>query len=148
MAWMWLGVTLACIVVEMVTSGIFFILFAVGALLAFLYSLFAGILVVQVIIFAVVTMLCLLFLRPLVRRWLKLGKYGTAQGRPDYIDQNIGREGIVVREITSAVKGQVKIGSEVWTACGVDTQSIANGERVRVIRIEGVTAVVEPLSSS
>ncbi len=142
---MWLILTFVCIVLELLTTGIFFILFALGTLFAFIASFFSVSVTNQVVVFAAVTLLCLLFLRPFVRRWLHLDGSGGAGSVPDYIEQNIGLEAPVTEEIVAGGKGQIRIGTEIWTARAVDNRGIARGRTVRVVRIEGVTAVVEPV---
>lgn len=144
--WLWLGLTFLCIILELVTSGIFFILFAVGTLAAFVYALVAPNITGEVLSFAIITLVCLLFLRPVVRRWLHLGKYGKDFTVPDYIEQNVGREGVVTRAFAHESTGQIRVGSEVWTARSLDGATYAVDDHVRVIRIEGVTALVEGLS--
>jgi membrane protein implicated in regulation of membrane protease activity len=141
--WMWLILTLVCVILEILTYGIFFILFALGTLAAFILSRFTDHAPVQVGIFALVTVLALIFLRPAVRRWLHLGKYGQSYGVPDYISQNVGKEGIVIKAIPAHGKGQIKVGTEVWTANAQDFGELPEGARVRIIRIQGVTAIVE-----
>lgn len=141
--WAWLIATLLCVVLELVTYGIFFVLFAVGTLVAFIVAQFSSNIVAQVLTFAVVTILCLIFLRPAVRRWLKLGKYGADSSVPDYIEQYQGKIAVVLADIPAGAKGQVKIDNETWTAKAVDGRAITAGSNVRVLRIEGVTAVVE-----
>lgn len=141
--WVWLILTFVCVVLEIVTYGIFFVLFAVGTLAAFIVAMFTQSIAIQVVIFAVVTVLCLLFLRPVVRKWLGLGKYGKGRSVPDYIEQYQGKEGIVTKAIVKDDKGEVKIGTEVWTACAKDGESIQTGAKVSIVRIEGVTAIVE-----
>ncbi len=140
---MWLILTFVCIILELLTTGIFFILFALGTLFAFIASFFSVSVTNQVVVFAAVTLLCLLFLRPFVRRWLHLDGDGSAGTVPDYIEQNIGLEAPVTEEIVAGGKGQIRIGTEIWTARAVDNRGIELGRTVRVVRIEGVTAVVE-----
>lgn len=146
--WLWLILTLVCIVLEIVTYGIFFVLFAVGTLAAFVVAQFSSSIAVQILAFAVVTVVCLVFLRPVVRRWLKLGKYGANDTVPDYIDQYQGKIGVVLQDIPAGAKGQVKIDNETWTAKAVDDRPIAAGSNVCVMRIEGVTAIVESQKNS
>ncbi|MFB5189620.1 NfeD family protein [Alicyclobacillus fastidiosus] len=141
--WTWLILTFVCIILELLTAGIFFILFAVGTLLAFVVAFFSVSVIDQVVVFAAATLLCLLFLRPFVRRWLHLGRYGKDYTVPDYIEQNIGREAPITRAIPENGTGQVRIGTEVWTARELHHRAVAVGTTVRVVRIEGVTAIVE-----
>lgn len=143
MDWLWLGLTFLCIILELMTTGIFFILFAVGTLAAFIYALFSSNIVGEVLTFAVLSVVCLLFLRPILRKWLHLDEVGQSFGVPDYIEQNVGKEATVTRMVSVAAKGQVRIGYELWTAKTLSGGPFEVGEVVRVVGIEGVTAVIE-----
>lgn len=55
----------------------------------------------------------------------------------------IGKVGTVVKEINvSEETGQIKIGSEIWSAITTDTNNIPKGTKVKVLEIDGVKAVV------
>ena len=57
-------------------------------------------------------------------------------------DSLIGKEGIVIKRIIpNSYSGKVKIGSDVWSATASD--EIEEGERVRIIKVEGVHLYVE-----
>ena len=54
-----------------------------------------------------------------------------------------GKIGVVTRAIGELEPGLVKIGGETWTARSFyDEEPIAEGSRVEVVKIEGVTALV------
>ena len=56
----------------------------------------------------------------------------------------IGKRGIVIKDIDPiSGKGQVKIGTEVWSAKSIDDRKIEKGLEVEIIEIEGVKAVVK-----
>ena len=55
----------------------------------------------------------------------------------------IGKEAIATKDITPLDGGVVKIGGELWLARPTDDAEIKQGLRVRVVRIEGVTLIVE-----
>ncbi len=59
--------------------------------------------------------------------------------RETNIDQLIGKEGIVVKDITSN-GGQVKVGTELWRA--VSDENTKKGTKVKIVSIEGVTLKV------
>ena len=64
MVWIWLGVMIASLVVEISTMGFFSIWFAVGALVAMILALIPGIGPwVQIIVFATVSVVSFVFLR-------------------------------------------------------------------------------------
>ncbi len=57
--------------------------------------------------------------------------------------------GIVTKEINSVLgSGQIKIGGEVWSAKVKSDITIPEGEEVTITEIDGVKAVVEPISAS
>jgi membrane protein implicated in regulation of membrane protease activity len=70
-----------------------------------------------------------------------------SRGLPDTPGRElIGRVGVVTREIGPHRAGQVRIGTEPWTArsyAGVDP--IRPGTAVEVMLVEGATALVHPL---
>jgi hypothetical protein len=64
------------------------------------------------------------------------------------VDAMQGRIGVVTRAIGELESGLVKVGGETWTARSFyDEEPIAEGSRVEVIKIEGVTALVVPAPS-
>ena len=55
----------------------------------------------------------------------------------------IGKVGTVAKEInTLEPTGQIKIGSEIWSAITTDETNIPKGTKVKVLEIDGVKAVV------
>ena len=64
----WLALFVVLIVFEAVTTGLFTIWFAGGALIALLVSLFLDMWVVQMVVFLIVSFLLLYFMRPVAMR--------------------------------------------------------------------------------
>jgi hypothetical protein len=58
-------------------------------------------------------------------------------------DSLIGKEAIAKSDLDPLDGGAVKIGGDVWLARPVDETAIKLGSIVRVVRIEGVTLIVE-----
>ncbi|MFE9773790.1 NfeD family protein [Streptomyces sp. NPDC005931] len=94
---------------------------------------------VQFLIFALVSTVTVLFVRPLALRHMvqpQTQRFGT--------DALIGRAAHVVSEVT-ALGGRVRIDGEEWTARAYDeTLVIPAGATVDVIEISGTTALVYP----
>lgn len=135
----WLALALVLAAVEVATLDLFFAMLAAGALAAALAAALGGGLVVQVFTAVVVALVLLGLLRPLLVRRLHAGD-PTLTGAAALV----GREARVVETVTDT-GGRVKILGEVWSARtrGSDlTDSILPGQQVRVIAIEGATAVV------
>jgi membrane protein implicated in regulation of membrane protease activity len=135
--WLIAGVILA--VGEMHFSGFFLGPFALGAFGAAVASLVGLGFALTVGIFAVITVLTFLLLRPIARRHLRQPaelRTGTAA--------LVGRSAMVLERIANDEGvGVVKIDGEVWTARAYeDDQVIPAGQRVQVVEIRGATALV------
>jgi hypothetical protein len=59
------------------------------------------------------------------------------------VDSLIGREAISKTDIDPLDGGVVKLSGELWLSRPADDEIIKQGSRVRVVRIEGVTLIVE-----
>ncbi len=130
------------VIVETVTTQLVSIWFAAGALAAFLTALFTDSIAIQLVVFLAVSVLLLLFTRPLLKRFIipKIQKTNAA-------DVLVGKHCKVVDTIdNSKGSGRIQDGGLQWNARNhIDDQPIAAGTMVEVMRIEGVTAYVTPL---
>lgn len=134
----WLIISGIFFVMEIITVGFLVFWFALGALITALVSVFTDNLIIQTAVFVISSTLLLFLTKPFVK---KLSRKDKVQTNAYSI---IGKKGIVTREIDSKKGiGQVKIGSEVWTARS--TTAISEGSEVVVKEIDGVKVVVEPL---
>ncbi|MGC5166047.1 NfeD family protein [Luteimicrobium sp. DT211] len=143
MEWLWwIGAALLFAVVEVMTLSFVLVMFAGGALVAAIVCAFGWPFWAQVVVFGIVSTIFLVtFRRWLVRRF----RTSTPVARTN-ADALVGREAVALAEV-SEVGGRIKLGGEVWTARVVrGSLAIPTGEHVRVVRIDGATAVVEPLS--
>ncbi|SRR5690625_4129694 len=136
--WMiWLALALLFAIIEMLTLDLIFAMLTGGALFGMLTSLLGGNIWVQVVIFAVASLLLLVLLRPWGLKLLfRKGPY-----IPTGADAHVGRPAVVVAEVSS-VNGRVKLMGEVWTARTETPEVLAVGTPVTVVRIDGATAVV------
>lgn len=132
----WLIALVVFLMVEASTVTMVSLWFAVGALVAMIVSLFAG-LGWQVGVFLVVSAVALTALRPLVRKYFKPRVTKTN------VDAIIGSQGYVTTPIDNmAATGKVKLGAMEWTARSTSGEPIPAGTLVKVDRIEGVKAFV------
>ncbi|MFF1830837.1 NfeD family protein [Paenarthrobacter sp. NPDC058040] len=139
---LWLTVFLAFAVVEMLTLDLFFIMLGGGAL-AGLVADFAGAdFWLQIVIFSVVSLLMIAFVRPVALKHLHKG---PAEQRTN-VDRLIGQSALVI-EAVSGTSGLVKIGGDVWSARST-SGVIDPGATVQVTRIDGATAVVASTAES
>lgn len=138
----WLIVAGLCFVIEIYTVGFFVFWFGIGALLALVVSLFTNNLFIQAIVFIVSSCLCLIFTKPLIK---KFGK--VAKTTPTNVFSIIGKEGFVIEDISSLnYSGKIKVDGEVWSATA--KSDIKKDSKVKVKRINGVKAEVEEINNS
>jgi membrane protein implicated in regulation of membrane protease activity len=135
---LWLTVFLAFAVVEMLTLDLFFIMLGGGALAGLLADFAGADFWLQIVVFCVVSLMMIAFVRPVALRHLRKG---PADQRTN-VDRLIG-ESALVMETVSTSSGLVKIGGDVWSARS-ETGVLNAGQRVVVSAIEGATAVVVP----
>ncbi|WP_353067036.1 NfeD family protein [Arcanobacterium hippocoleae] len=109
---------------------------ALGAFSTAIVAAFSTSLTLQIITFAVVAVVALLFVRPWARNHINAGT-----GKESNVYAMTGRNAIALSEITEN-SGRVKIGGEVWSARTKNDQIIPAGAEVTVLEIEGAHAVV------
>lgn len=143
MPYVWLAVIVAGVLLEAVTVQLVSIWFVVGALAALLCSLLTNAVGVQTAVFAVVTLLSLIFTRPLVQRKIHTKAEHTNA------DRVIGQTALVTEEINNEIgSGQVNASGQIWTARAVDRSIIPVGTNVVVQSIQGVKLMVRPISAN
>ena len=138
----WLVLLVVFAATEAVTVGLTSIWFAAGALAALVAALLGWALWIQIALFLVVSLLCLLAVRPLARRHL------NDKIEPTNADRVIGDEAQVTQDIDNIRgRGAVIIRGMTWSARSEDDSLIPTGTMVRVLRIEGVKVFVEPIAA-
>ena len=139
----WLIVAGFFFILEIATTGFLVCWLGVGALLAMILSFFVDNIVLQVMLFAISSVVLILFTKPLVKKFI------DKKTIPTNIDSIIGKEGIVIETIdTIKAVGQVKLGGEVWSAKSfAENVVIEKGAKVVVKEINGVKLVVEEVKT-
>ena len=135
----WLVALIILAVVEAATVTLVSLWFALGALAALITSFFVQNIWIQFAVFLVVSLVTLLVIRPLTRRYVAPKQVATNA------DRAVGAEGVVTQAIDNRnAQGQVTVGGSVWTARSDPEKPIPEGATVRVLRIEGVKLIVTP----
>ena len=134
----WLGVFVLALVVEALTSEIVSIWFAVGAVIATIVSLIPGVAWwVSLIVFIVISVATLLFVRPIVSRYLKRNEVKFN------VDELIHKKGHLTKECNKDSYGEVKINGVVWTAISQNDEVVLPvGTYVEVLAITGNKLIV------
>ncbi|MGI5214805.1 NfeD family protein [Plantactinospora sp. CA-290183] len=144
--WIVLGVVL--VVAEIFTTTLFLVMFGIGAFAAAGAAALGAPFAIQALVFAGVSAATLLLARPTIRRHQQSALVSGEQ--PFGVEAIAGSTALVLDRV-DADGGMVKIDGEMWGARSYDaTQVFVPGERVRVIEVKGVTALVwrDDLSSS
>ena len=134
----WLILSGIFFIIEIATVGFLVFWFAIGALFAMVVSLFTSNIAIQTTVFVVSSTILLFFTRKFVNKVTK---------RENEIQTNaysiIGKRGIVIKDIDPIEgKGQIKVGTEIWSAKSVDDRKIEAGIEVEILEIDGVKAIV------
>ncbi|MBQ2163120.1 MAG: NfeD family protein [Muribaculaceae bacterium] len=138
---LWTLVGILCLILEL-TSGDFFIMcFSIGAFVTAIVAAFVPSFTVQVIVFAVASLLCLLFVRPLALKYF----HRKDPDRPSNADAMVGRRGVVTEKIETGGYGRVKIDGDSWKAQSSISSDINKGTRVEVTAIDSVIITVIPV---
>ena len=136
----WLGILIVFVGVELATAQLTTIWFAGGAFASFILSFFDGVSIwVQLVVFVLVSLLLLVFTRPALIRLIDKNKVKTN------VETVPGKTALVVEQIENLQsKGAVEIAGITWTARAQDDDEIiAVGEKVIVLRVEGVKVIVK-----
>lgn len=132
MAGIWLGALLLFLILEGQTAAVVALWFAAGALVAMIAAACGAQLWLQLLLFAVVSVVLLALLKPVVQKFFtpKLVKTNT--------DALVGTVGPVVEDIDNIqAVGRVKLGGMEWSARSTTGMPIAKDALVQVDRIEG-----------
>jgi membrane protein implicated in regulation of membrane protease activity len=139
----WIVIALVLFGAELLTLSFVAFYPALGALAAAVAALLGGNVVIQVITFAIVAVATLLLTRRPLLRWIR-----RTPSVPSNASNVIGRRAVVVIEIGAGPgeRGQVRVGTEHWSAKSENEQPVAEGTTVEVVRIDGVALVVRPVA--
>jgi len=135
--WVWVAVTILCIVIETLTLSLTTIWFGISAFVMVFLALTPIPFVVQLFIFVVVSMLLLIFTRPVLKKKFSQKKIATNYERI------IGQIALVTKKITPIDKGTIKINGMEWTASVSENIVLEEGTNCVIEKIEGVTAYVK-----
>lgn len=136
---LWLIIAVVFGIAELMTTSLTLVWFSIGALVAMVLSTFIESIVVQISIFAIISITLLVVST----------KYFVDKDKDFKYDTNlqgiVQKKGIVKKEINPYDLGIVTLGGEDWTAISAENIKIEKGTVVKVIKIEGVKLVVSPV---
>ncbi|MCR5765980.1 MAG: NfeD family protein [Treponema sp.] len=137
--WVWVGVTIICIVIESLTLALTTIWFGISAFVMVFLAFTPMPFPAQLFIFVALALILLIFTRPVVKKKLNQKKIAT-----NY-DSIIGQIAVVTKKITAIEKGSVKINGMEWTAAVKEDIVLEEGSKCIIEEIAGVTAYVKSI---
>ncbi len=134
----WAVIIILFAVLEMFTAQLLSIWFVLGAIGALIAALCGANTTIQIVVFIVVTVIALIATRPIVKKHLNTKVQNTNA------DRCIGQDAVVIEQIDNLKPcGQVKVNGTVWTARNSDNTVIETDTIVTVEKIDGVKLIVK-----
>ena len=137
----WAVVAVICLILELTAGDFFIICFSIGAFFAAIAAALGMGIYVQLLTFAVFTLISLFWVRPFAQRYLHKGE----DNRVSNAEALLGRQGRVVETIKADGFGRVQIDGDIWKAVTNESADIPKGTNVRVVGREStiITVVIE-----
>ena len=136
MPFVWIAVIAILIFAELATTPLVAIWFMPSAVVATVLSFFNVPIYVQLIVFVIVSVVFIIFSKPIFNKMFHL------KHTPTNADTVIGEHAVVVEEVCNLEsRGLVKVRGQVWSARSADDTLLEPGEIVSVISIEGVKLI-------
>ncbi len=138
-AWVWWLVGAAALGIPLVVTAMpEFGMFGVGAVAAAVTAGIGGGVVVQVLVFVVVSVALIAVVRPIATR-----HRSTLPQLATGIDALKGKQAVVLERVDGSGDGRIKLAGEIWSARSLDAdRAYEPGQEVDVVEIEGATAIV------
>ena len=137
----WAVIAIVCLILELSSGDFFIICFSIGAVFAIISAVLGLSIYWQIFIFAIFSLLSVLFVRPVALRYL----HKNEPNKPSNADALLGRTGRVTEPIIAGGNGYVQIDGDLWKAVSPSTTDIPVGTTVRVIGRESTIITVETL---
>ena len=135
----WAVIAIICLILELSSGDFFIICFSIGAVFAIISAVCGLSIYWQIFIFAIFSLLSVIFIRPIALRYL----HKNDPNRASNADALLGRTGKVTEAIKTGDSGYVQIDGDLWRA--VSDTEIGVGTSVRVIGRESTIITVETL---
>ena len=137
----WAVVAVICLILELTAGDFFIICFSIGSVFAAITAAVGGGIYWQLLMFAVFSILALVYVRPFAKRYLHKGE----DNRVSKADALMGRQGRVVETVKADGFGRVQIDGDIWKAVTNEPDDIAEGKNVRVVGRESTIITVETI---
>ncbi|MBR1557331.1 MAG: NfeD family protein [Prevotella sp.] len=139
----WAAIAVICLILELTSGDLFIICFSFGALAAAIVAAIGLNGYWQLAAFALFTLVCLFWVRPLAKRYLHKGE----DNRVSNADALLGRQGRVVETVKAGGYGRVQIDGDIWKAVTQGNEDIPEGATVKVVDRASTIITVETFKS-
>ena len=142
MAIIWLIALIVLVIIEIISQGLTTIWFAGGSLVALISTFCGANLFVQIAIFLVVSIILLIFTRPIAM--LHFNKKVV----PTNVETLPGEVCVITEAVDNiGAKGKAELNGMEWTVRSASEGIlIPEGARAKVLRVEGVKRIVEQVN--
>lgn len=138
---LWACISVLCLVLELTSGDCFLLCIAIGSAATALVALAGGSFYVQLVVVSIVSLFCLIAIRPKLLKKLHSGE----DKRVSNADALVNQTGTVTQTIPANGFGRVSAGGDDWKAKSADGMTIECGQRVKVTHIESIVVTVEKL---
>ncbi|MDO4962818.1 MAG: NfeD family protein [bacterium] len=135
MTWIWLGIVIVLVLIEISTVNLVTIWYIASAIVSLILSLFIDSYFIEFLVFVILGTILLFTTRKYLLQLI--GKNNEKTN----LDRVIGMEAIVTEEISKNKSGEVKVDGKRWTA--ISDKTIKVDSTVKVLSIDGVKLKVE-----
>jgi len=137
----WLVIAILCLVIEGITVELLSIWFSASALITMILALIGVPLEWQLFIFAILSVLLIIFTRPILNKYLKKNESKTN------VDALVGEIGTITKEILPDDRGEIKVKGQYWLAISAENDKIELDSKVSVVAIEGAKLIVKKIEN-
>ena len=136
--WMiYIIISVIAVIIEILAPSLFCINFAIAGIITAIISIFWGNLNSTLLIFIVLSLLSIIFIRPLLKKMIK------TEEKVGFKDEYLGKV-VKVIENVSTTKGAISIYDERWEArTKTEGEEIPAGTDVKIVGHESLTLFVE-----
>ena len=132
--YIWLILVIVLSIIEASTVNLVCIWYIISAILTLILSFFIEEFIIQFTIFVLIGTILLISTKNLMKKKLFVKEKTN-------LDRIIGTRGVVTEDIGDLVIGEVLVDGKKWSA--IANVPIKKGEKVKIVKIEGVKLVVE-----
>ncbi|MBR3698913.1 MAG: NfeD family protein [Bacteroidales bacterium] len=140
----WLIIAILLVILEICTAAFGSICFAIGAAVAAIAAGLGAGLTWQIVIFAVVSLLTFIFLRPFMLKFLDRKSKDVKTNA----DALVGKRAVVSERIdASQLTGRVSVDGDDWKAVSEDGSVIEKGTPVEIVKLDSIILTVKAINA-